>query len=150
MRVAEYGHGEAIVREGEAGQSMFVVKSGRVKVRLEESGREIASLGRGEYFGEMSLLTGDPRTASVVADGDAMVLEIDAEVFRQLADVNPLAVEQVGVAAANRRAELEHLRASTKAAAVVEAPNNFLARMRKFLQNLVFHFPSSLFHLQAA
>ena len=63
-----------------------------------------------------------------------VVLEIDADVFRQLADVNPRAVEQVGVAAATRRAELEGVRASIQAAAVVEAPTSFMSRMRKFLR----------------
>lgn len=134
MKGADYADGEAIVRQDDPGQSMFVVKSGRVTVLLEESGREIASLGRGDYFGEMSLLTGDPRTASVIADGDAAVLEIDADVFRQLAEANPRAVEQVGVAAASRRSQLDDVRASTRAAAVIEAPGNFLTRMRKFLR----------------
>jgi small-conductance mechanosensitive channel len=133
MTFAEFGDGETIVREGDAGHSMFVVKSGRVKVLLEESRREVATLERGDYFGEMSMLTGDPRTASVVADGDAMVLEIDADVFRKLAEANPLAVEQVGVAVAARRAELNNVRASTRTAAVAEAPTNFLTRMWKFL-----------------
>jgi small-conductance mechanosensitive channel/CRP-like cAMP-binding protein len=134
MKVAEYGDAETIVREGDPGQSMFIVSRGRVKVVFEESRREIATLDRGDYFGEMSMLTGEPRTASVVADGDTAVLEIDAEVFRQLAEANPPAVEQVGVAAASRRSELESVRASTRPAAVVEAPNNFLMRMRRFLR----------------
>jgi CRP-like cAMP-binding protein len=134
MKVAEYGDAETIVREGDPGQSMFIVSRGRVKVVFEESRREIATLDRGDYFGEMSMLTGEPRTASVVAEGDTAVLEIDAEVFRQLAEANPPAVEQVGVAAASRRSELESVRASTRPAAVVEAPNNFLMRMRRFLR----------------
>ena len=134
MKLSEFGDGETIVREGAPGHSMFIVKSGRVKVVLEESRREVATLSRGDYFGEMSMLTGDPRTASVVAEGDAKVLEIDADVFRQLAEANPLAVEQVGVAVASRRAELNDVRASTRTAAVVEAPTNFLTRMRKFLR----------------
>ena len=128
-----FGDGETIVREGAAGDSMFVIASGRVIVRLEGSRRDVASLGPGDYFGEMSMLTGDPRTATVVAAGDATVLEIGAEVFRQLADVSPKAVDQVGLAAATRRAELDDVRAATSAAAVVEAPDNFLMRMRKFL-----------------
>lgn len=134
MKVVEYADGEAIVREGATGHSMFVVESGRVTVRLEESGREVASLDAGDYFGEMTMLTGDPRTATVVASGDVTVLEIDADVFRHLADVNPQAVERVGVAAAARRTELDAVRAVTRAAAVAEAPVNFLSRMRKFLR----------------
>ena len=132
--LAVFGDGETIVREGTPGDSMFVVASGRVSVRLEDNSREIASLGPGDYFGEMSMLTGEPRTASVVAAGDAKVLEVGAEVFRQLADVSPDAVERVGVAAATRRAELNDVRASARATAVVEAPDTFLKRMRKFLR----------------
>jgi CRP-like cAMP-binding protein len=82
----------------------------------------------------MSLLTGDPRTATVIAEGDVRVLEIDADVFRQLGDVSPHTVEQVGVAAATRRAELNAVRATAKASMTVEPPANFVARMRRFLK----------------
>ena len=134
MKLIEFGDGEAIVRGGEPGQSMYIVASGQARVRLDESQSDLAILERGGYFGEMSLLTGEPRTASVIAKGDVSVLEIDAQIFRDLADVSPQAVEQVGVAAATRRAELNLVRASARAAAVVEPPANFLARMRKFLR----------------
>jgi CRP-like cAMP-binding protein len=133
MKMAEYGDGEAIVREGDPGQSMFIVASGRVTISLEEGGQQVASLGVGDYFGEMSMLTGSPRVATVRATGDVHVLEIDAEIFRRLAEANPQGVEHVGVSAATRRAELDGVRASAKAAATVEAPANFLTRMRKFL-----------------
>ena len=132
-RSLEFGDGEAIVREGEPGDSMYIVASGSVAVVLEASGTTVATIERGGYFGEMSLLTGDPRTASVVAKGDVRVLEIEADVFRQLGDLSAQTVEQVGVAAAARRAELNAARATAKSAAVVEPPANFLARMRRFL-----------------
>jgi CRP-like cAMP-binding protein len=133
MKLIEFGDGEAVVRGGEPGQSMYIVVSGQALVRLDDSQSDVAILERGGYFGEMSLLTGEPRSASVIAKGDVSVLEIDAQIFRDLADVSPQAVEQVGVAAATRRSELNLVRASAKAAAVVEPPANFLARMRKFL-----------------
>jgi small-conductance mechanosensitive channel/CRP-like cAMP-binding protein len=133
IRTAVYADGEAIVREGAAGDSMFVICSGRAAVLLQASGREVAVIQKGGYFGEMSLLTGDPRSASVVARGDVVVLEIDAAVFRQLADEAPQAVEQVGVAAATRRAELNQARAASQNAGVVEAPATLLSRMRRFL-----------------
>lgn len=133
-RLLEFGAGEAIVREGEPGDSMYIVASGSVSVVLEASGTTVATIEPGGYFGEMSLLTGDPRTASVMATGDVRVLEIDASVFRQLGDISPHTVEQVGVAAAARRAELNAARASAKSSAVVEPPANFLARMRRFLR----------------
>lgn len=133
MRTVEFGDGEAIVREGEPGDSMYIVASGAVMVVLEASGTTVATIERGGYFGEMSLLTGDPRTATVVAKGDVRAVEIDAGVFRQLGEVSPHTVEQVGAAAAARRVELAAARTSAKSAAVAEPPANFLARMRRFL-----------------
>lgn len=129
-----FADGEAIVRQGQPGDSMYIVCSGKAAVMIDEHRKPIAIIEKGGYFGEMSLLTGDPRTATVVAHGDVVALEIGADVLRQLAELSPRAVEQVGVAAAARRAELEGVRASIQAAAVVEAPATFLSRMRRFLR----------------
>src|SRR5829696_7756395 len=82
--MATYGSGETIVRQGEDGQSMFVVLSGAVKVVVDPGRVQVARIERGGYFGEMSLLTGDPRTATVLAAGDTVVVEIGAELFRRL------------------------------------------------------------------
>jgi CRP-like cAMP-binding protein len=131
---ATYGDGEAIVRQGEAGESMYVIVSGKVAVRIDGRTDSIATIESGGYFGEMSLLTGDPRSADVVAAGDVVVLEVGAGVFRELGEASPHAVEQVGIAAATRRAELEGARAANRAQSVLEAPNSFLARMRRFLR----------------
>jgi small-conductance mechanosensitive channel len=133
-RIRVFGSGEAIVRQGEPGQSMFVVCGGRVSVVLEPSGQQVATIGKGGYFGEMSLLTGDPRTATVRAAGDVSVLEIEAEVFRALGAADPQAVEQIGLAAMARRAELDHIRDAAQAAAVAAGPASFIARMKRFLR----------------
>ena len=129
-----FGDGERIVREGDPGHSMYVVCSGDVDVIIRAQATPIASIPAGGYFGEMSLLTGEPRTASVVARGDVVVLEIDAEVFRRLGEASPHSVEQVALAAATRRTELDDVRAATQASAVIEAPKNLLERMRRFLR----------------
>ena len=129
-----YGNGEAIVRQGDPGDSMFVVSSGRAAVVLEPDRREIATIERGGYFGEMSLLTGDPRTATVIARGDTLVFEITADVFRRLAASHPRAVEHVGIAAAARRVELDKVRATAAGQAVADAPTTFMDRMRRFLR----------------
>ena len=127
-----YGSGEAIVRQGEPGQSMFVVCAGAVRVVLEPARQEIARIERGGYFGEMSLLTGEPRSATVLAAGDVSVIEIGAELFRRIAAENPHAMEQIGMAAVARRAALERIRTATAGAVTVET-NTLLARMKKFL-----------------
>ncbi|MFN7983661.1 MAG: cyclic nucleotide-binding domain-containing protein [Vicinamibacterales bacterium] len=59
------------MKQGDPGQSMFVVLDGQVRIILEPSGQEVATTSAGGFFGEMSMLTGDPRTATVRAIGDA-------------------------------------------------------------------------------
>ena len=129
-----YGDGEAIVRQGQPGDSLFVISSGRVAVVLEPGEREVATIEKGGYFGEMSLLTGEPRSATVVARGEVTVLEVDAEVFRRLGQESPAAIEQVGLAAVARRAELDRARTAAHGTAVTQAPATFLARMKRFLR----------------
>jgi CRP-like cAMP-binding protein len=131
--MAVYGSGETIVREGEEGQSMFVVVSGSVSVVLEPSREEVARIQRGGYFGEMSLLTGEPRSATVMAVGDVVVVEIGADLFRRLAMVHPEAIEKIGMAAMVRRAGLEQMRIATAETVTVET-TTLMTRMKKFLR----------------
>jgi small-conductance mechanosensitive channel/CRP-like cAMP-binding protein len=127
-----FGDGEAIVRQGEPGQSMFVVCSGAVRVVLEPQRTEVARIERGGYFGEMSLLTGEPRSATVVAAGDASVVEIGVTLFRRLGAADPHAIEQIGVAAMARRADLDRVRTAAAGTVAVET-HTLLTRMKKFL-----------------
>lgn len=74
-----YEDGEAIVRQGEVGSSMFVIRSGRVGIYVEsEEGRELLRhLGPGDCFGELALFDNDVRSATVEAEGSARVLTLD-------------------------------------------------------------------------
>ena len=128
-----FAAGEAIVKQGAAGDSMFVVLTGQVRVALEPSGQEVATIPAGGFFGEMSMLTGEPRTATVRAIGDASVLEISAAEFRNLAVANPPLLDHVAGVVASRRTGLEEARASAATVAAPQAKQTFLARMRKFL-----------------
>ena len=128
-----FGDGEAIVRQGADGDSMFVILSGQARVVLEPSGQEVAVIPAGGFFGEMSMLTGDRRTATVRAIGDVRVLEIESKDFRALAVENPHLLDHVSSVVTNRRVGLEDAKAHVAAAAVPEAKQNFLARMRRFL-----------------
>ncbi|HKW01082.1 MAG TPA: cyclic nucleotide-binding domain-containing protein [Vicinamibacterales bacterium] len=125
-----FADGEAIVREGEAGRSMFIVRRGRVAITIGADHREVAVTEAGGFFGEMSLLTGDPRTATVVARGDCNVLEIDAEVFRVYVQNNPAVIEGLAEAAAARRKALAQSRASVPAHQT--EPRSLARRMRQF------------------
>ncbi len=84
-----YSVGEALVRQGEPGDSLFVIKAGRVRIDVKnELGQVITvdHLGPDDFFGEMSLLTGEPRAASVIAETETEVIVVDksdlAEVFK--------------------------------------------------------------------
>ena len=128
-----YSAGERVVRQGDPGTSMFVVANGEAVVTLEPDGQEVARIGPGGFFGEMSLLTGAPRNATVRTVVDSDLLEIRADAFRRFVLANPAAVEQIGVAVANRRAELEERRASGSAAAPIEPPHTLIDRIRRYL-----------------
>jgi CRP-like cAMP-binding protein len=128
-----FAAGEPIVRQGAEGDSMFVVLSGRVRVQLEPSGQEVAVIPAGGVFGEMSMLTGDVRTATVKAIDDVTVLEISAADFRELAVANPALLEHISRIVGSRRTGLEEARASAAVTAAPEARQTFLARMRRFL-----------------
>jgi hypothetical protein len=125
-----FADGEAVVREGETGGSMFIVRRGRVAVTIGADNREVAVTEAGGYFGEMSLLTGDPRTATVIARGDATVLEISADAFRTYVQARPHVIDQLAEAAAARRKALDQSRATTTAHAVEH--KSLVHRMRQF------------------
>jgi small-conductance mechanosensitive channel len=133
-RVVTFAGGEAVVRQGQPGASMFVIVRGEAVVTIEPGQHEVARLAEGAFFGEMSLLTGAPRNATVRATADADLLEITAEAFRAFVLSNPAAVEQVGLAASRRADELAAVRASGPATTHPEPPARFLDRVRRFLR----------------
>ena len=91
--------GATVLREGEAGTSFFVVASGSVRVEKGTPGgpaAPLATLAEGSFFGEMALLSGEPRAATVVAAGECELLEIRADVLLELAREHPRVIESLG------------------------------------------------------
>ena len=86
-----YAPGEAIVRRGQEGNSMFVIVRGLVKVQIPENDyqKTINKLRANDFFGEMSLLTGQPRTATVIAEEETEVIQIKKTALRPLFEANP-------------------------------------------------------------
>jgi small-conductance mechanosensitive channel len=99
---------EPIVRKGQAGNSMFVVHHGSVKIQVNENGfaKTVATLNEGEVFGEMGLFTGEPRAANVIAAEETEVLEIKHTAIKPLFETNPNLVEQLSSIIAERSALL--------------------------------------------
>ncbi|MDQ1523857.1 MAG: hypothetical protein QOE47_1781 [Pyrinomonadaceae bacterium] len=103
-----YAPGETIIRAGDEGDSMFIVRRGNVAVQINDNGqpRTVATLGEGDFFGEMALFTGEPRSAHVVAAVETEVLEIGHEAMKSVFDSNPDLAETLGQTIADRRAGL--------------------------------------------
>ena len=87
-----YNQGDIIVTEGEVGSSLFLVVGGAVKVftRTEDGGNmPLAELGAGDFFGEVSLLTGRPRTATITASTEVTAIELDRVSLDRIAEGHP-------------------------------------------------------------
>lgn len=81
-----------VCRQGEPGSTLYIVKSGRLCVEAQsENGKKIplAELQAGDFFGEFSLVTGDPRSATVTALEDSVLLSIGKPEMQALIDANP-------------------------------------------------------------
>jgi len=129
-----FAAGEAIVTQDAEGDSMFVLLKGRARVVLEPSGQEVAVLAAGAFFGEMSMLTGDRRTATVRALDDVTVLEIGAKNFRELATANPGLLDHISDIVTARRIGLDDARASASVVAAADPRPGFLDRVRSYLR----------------
>ena len=114
-----FARGETIVREGEPGDSFYLVERGIIAVTIGRDGSGTQTISRmvpGDYFGEMSLLTGEPRSANVVAETDIAVLEVGRRAFEQILAANPALLEPISQIAAHRQ---EAQQASRRAIPVI-------------------------------
>ena len=104
-----YATGEPVVRQDDPGASMFVIVAGRVEVTAVAAGQDssamLAVLGPGEYFGEMSLMTGAPRVATVTAVEETRLIEVGKESFAAILAAEPALVEELGRALQRRMTE---------------------------------------------
>jgi small-conductance mechanosensitive channel/CRP-like cAMP-binding protein len=103
-----FAPGETLIRAGDEGSSMFVVHSGRVAVQVPDRGgpRTVAELIEGNFFGEMALFTGEPRTANIVALEETEVLEIGHTAMKHIFETNPSLAESISWTISERQAAL--------------------------------------------
>ncbi len=100
---------EPIVRQGQQGGSMFVIHKGSVNVNIIENGKPktINTLKEGEFFGEMSLLTGELRSATVMANEETQIIQIGKFSLKMILDTNPNLVNALSNLMEERRVLLQ-------------------------------------------
>jgi small-conductance mechanosensitive channel/CRP-like cAMP-binding protein len=104
-----FGRGEAIIEEGAEGESLFILLRGTAHVTVVKQGTNVrvGGLRLGDCFGEMSLLTGERRSATVRAEGDCYVMEISKPVMAEVVRDSPQCLEQLSELLARRKMENE-------------------------------------------
>jgi small-conductance mechanosensitive channel/CRP-like cAMP-binding protein len=107
--IHHYGRGERVIEEGAEGSSMFVMLRGtaHVSVMRNGAGIRLGVLRTGDCFGEMSLLTGEARSATIRAEGDCEVLEISHEAMAEVLRDSPQCLTQLSELLARRKLEGE-------------------------------------------
>ncbi len=138
---ARFGRGERIIEQGHAGDSMFLLLRGEadVLVRHHDTPARVASLRAGDCFGEMSLLTGEKRSATVIARTDCDILEIARPHLAEVLQHQPELLERLSELLARRRLETEGVLAENPSAQVAserqrEYTQGFLGRLRSFFE----------------
>ena len=137
----QFGRGERVIEEGADGDSMFILLRGAAHVSVSKNGKVIpvATLSSGDCFGEMSLLTGEKRSATVRAEGDCYVMEINKDVMGQIVRESPDCLRQLSEILARRKMETEGVLkdaslSGAQAAKETEYRATFLRRLRAFFE----------------
>ena len=127
-----FAPGETLIRAGDEGSSMFVVHSGRVAVQISDRGgpRTVAELTEGNFFGEMALFTGEPRTANIVALEETEVLEIGHAAMKHIFHTNPSLAESISWTISERQAQLAKDSASAQPS--IQETAGLLSSIKRF------------------
>lgn len=133
LRLAIFGPSEVILRQGEPGDSLYVVRSGEVAVRVASLGvqRDVATLSAGQFFGEMSLMTGESRTATIVARTDVQCYVVSKEAFQEILASKPELAATISEILSHRQVAID-ASAPTALKPNMQEPQQLLSRIAAF------------------
>lgn len=130
-----------MIEQGANGDSMFILVSGEAVVVVDRNGYQthVASLRGGDCFGEMSLLTGEKRSASVLAQTDCEVVEIDKPILATSLKENPELLGKLSELLAQRQMETDGIIAAQTQTSVLRAKQmeyqaTFVDKLRAFFE----------------
>jgi small-conductance mechanosensitive channel len=134
-RCIRFGHGERIIVEGDEGNTLYQIVSGKVAVikKMQDGElRELARLSAPAIVGEMSVFNEEPRSATIEALGPCVVLEVERDDLRPLLQHEPKVLEMLAAVISQRRAELLKLSSETK----LQQEGSLLSKMRMMFLGL--------------
>ncbi|MFN2644689.1 MAG: cyclic nucleotide-binding domain-containing protein [Burkholderiales bacterium] len=137
LQYAPFARGDIITKQGNVPHWLYIVAFGEVEVRYEPphgAPHVVSTLRAGQFFGEMALLTGEARSATVVARTDVECYRLDVKSFQTLLLHRPEIADGMSRIIASRRPELEKVREifAAQPAATAVAQADLLTRIRRF------------------
>jgi small-conductance mechanosensitive channel/CRP-like cAMP-binding protein len=135
VRLSMYARGEKLCRQDEEGSTFYVIRSGQVSVSVTDArgtSAAVAQLGAGAFFGEMSLLTGEKRSATVTAETDTEVLVVSKPVFSAILQANAELAGKLAAVLEKRAAARQAKVAALTPGVPVATYSSLLARIRHF------------------
>ena len=140
LKPTPFADGEMITRQGAVADWLYIIYEGSVEVRLYSGAsgayRAVKTLGPGDFLGEMGLFTGEPRSATAVAAGDARCYRLDREGFRGILASRPEIAGTIAAMLAKRRVELaeakEKLAGESAARGLVTEQQDLLSKIKDF------------------
>jgi len=134
-RLLTFGQKETVVREGEEGSSMFLIAHGRVGVSAHGASGEsqrVAMLDAGSGFGEISLLTGEPRLATIRTLEESLLVEIDKSTLAPILEANPSLVDKLDEIVLERRRKTSGQLEKVRGSGMGESPESLRTRIARF------------------
>jgi CRP-like cAMP-binding protein len=134
-----FAHGDTIMRQGEIANWLFIIKTGTADIFLEapNSERRLISSTNGRCFlGEMGLMTGAPRSATVIAKTDVIAYRLDKESFQDILTKRPDLANEISKLLVSRLFSINNLQqqidSETRAKMMSEQQNSFLLQIKGF------------------
>lgn len=129
---------DRIIKQNDPGDSLFVIADGVVSVQVEKTSGDlytVSKLGVGDFFGEMSLMTGEPRTANVIAESPTVTLSVERDVIKRVFEKNPRVSDMISDVLAKRKVDLENAKISSEEE--VKKARNIAADLKKAIINFL-------------
>jgi small-conductance mechanosensitive channel/CRP-like cAMP-binding protein len=140
LRLCPFARGESMTHQGAEANWLYIITRGQAVVRVAVQGHDatqsVATLGAGDVFGEMGLMTGERRNATVVALTDVECYRLDKEGFHDILARRPQIAEDISELLARRRVELDAVRENLSEEArrqrIARAKGDLLGKIRRF------------------